>query len=82
MSDRAAGGGGRGVGALLDEDLGAVLGDLVEEGHGVVPDVDGLDLQLVVDLGDERALNVNEAAVGLDAALLALAATWSVVGGV
>ena len=64
-------GGGRVV--LLENDLGTVLGDLVEERHRVVPDVDRLDLESIVDLGNKSALDLEETLVGLDTALLALA---------
>lgn len=59
-------------GSVLDNDLLALFGDLVEHGHGVHPDLELLCAHLVVDSRDEDALDVQKTAVGLDADLLAL----------
>lgn len=51
----------------------AVGAHLAEHGHGIEPDLDALQLQLVVDLGNGETLDVDGAAVGLERDLFTLA---------
>ena len=57
---------------LRDNLHGVFLVNLAEHNHGVVPHLDRLELQRVVDLGDHNSLEVNHAAVCLDLDLLSL----------